>query len=124
MCSGLLGPFVLCNECTLELWPTWFWWKDVPVQYRADKEWINGYVRPGNRLKYYRIAARPNRCLAAVLDNASARKWRPCGRPSADGRENLCKVHAGIYDRGAWPSGLQTKWHKILATRDIKEVTE
>lgn len=109
------GLCVLCHDCLVEVWPTWFWWKDVPMEYRATYEYCKMFLRAESRIRRMNNALKPNRCLAAVLDFADYRKWIPCGAPAIE--NNLCKIHLKAFKNGARPSGVHTRFHEQFRTR-------
>lgn len=112
MCDRATGP--LCDLCTAEIMPTWFWWKDVPPDYRISGKYLTPYYYAEKYFKRLKSVLQPNRCRAATLFRADDRKWIPCGRPSVG--KDLCKVHLRSYETGAVASGVATKWREVFRT--------
>jgi len=109
---------VLCQPCTAEIYPTWFWWKDVPTIYRltADRASHCADGRTGKRyIKALSSVLKPGKCRAAVIFSTTERRWCPCGHPVAEG-DNACKRHQKILDKGDfYVSGVSPQYFLALS---------
>jgi hypothetical protein len=103
---------MLCRDCIVELSPTWFWWNDVPFQFRLSTKWLRDNHRDGEwlrqELSHYRLSLKPQRCEVATIWNAPRRYWWPCNRPGAEQRDGhwACKTHIKSFGLGKRISGV------------------
>jgi len=113
------GAVIFCTDCLADIYPTWFWWKDVPEKHRVTMEYSELDFWGGEKYrlslkKALRSLLKPNKCRAAVINSTKRRLWIPCGRPAF--KNDLCKIHLKAFEQGARPSGVPQRFHEQFRT--------
>ena len=109
LCENCSSAQILSTGCTAYIRPNWFWYKDVPYEFRATPQELAEYSYSAEqRLSALKNSLKPNKCQAAIMSDARYHRWSVCGRPAPDGE--VCKIHKKILDAGAYSPGLQKKY--------------
>ena len=111
----------LCKDCVIALLPNWFWWDEVPDQYRATVSILRTYLVGENDIKRFRKYKKSGRCECATVRHAARHIWQPCNRPGAGMKEgrHICKVHLNQYKAGAFTSGVPPRLRVLLPKRVV-----